>query len=129
MGSFNDKEQGQLDLLDLSSWTWETGNPYFTDICDFGTLYYDGNMFVFGGFSRQLTDKLDSIESYNPKTNTWTNRGRLLNTRNGHDVIFSSNFFLVLGDHEGDNHKSEKCGFIGSSLVCEELQSIFGSVE
>ena len=116
----------QLELLDLSSWTWETRTPYFTDGDRFATLYNDGNLYVFGGFSTS-SGPLNDIQSYNPKTDTWTDRGRLLKTHYYHDVIFSSGAILVLGDR--GNNKSEKCVFNGDSLICEEQQTIFGSVE
>ena len=95
---------------------------------EFGTLVYEENMFVFGGYTfKDHNGSLDAIRSYNPKTDTWTDRGRLLQTHYFHDVIFSSEFFLVLGD--GEKHESEKCSFDGNSFVCEQQETIFGSVE
>ena len=126
MGSL-DTEHGQLELLDLSSWTWETRRSYYIEVHGFATLTFDGNMYVFGGRSFKQSKALDTIRSYNPETDTWTDRGRLLKTHWYHDVIFLSGSFLVLGDN--DNHKSEKCVLDGNSFICEEQQTIFGSVD
>ena len=129
MGSWEGPAHGQLELLNLTSWEWETKQPYFTAICRFATLYYDDSMFVFGGkaFSRRQNYPISSIQSYNPKTNIWTDRGNLFQTHNYHDVIFSSGRFLILGDQS--SHKSEECVFDGISLVCQELWPNFGSVQ
>ena len=131
MGSYK-SNHGKLELLDLSKWTWETKQPYITDISRFATLYFDGSMYVFGGYTfnglpRYKSNPLDTIRSYNPKTDTWTDRGKLKSTHQNHDVIYSSGSFLVLGD--STNHKSEKCGFNGTLLVCEEQETTYGSVE
>ena len=130
MGSYA-KRHGKLDLLDLSSWTWETRKPYSTDVWNFATLVYDESMFVFGGYSSQK-GPLDLIRSYNPNTDTWIGRGKLLEPHCTHDVIFSSGLFLILGDENpmiGENHKSEKCILDGNLFVCQKQKTLFGSVE
>merc|ERR1739838_1102133 len=99
----------------------ETRNPYYIDVYGFATLTFDGNMFVFGGYVYKQAKALDTIRSYNPKTDKWTDRGRLLATHWYHDVIFSSGVFLVLGDR--NNHKSEKCVLNGNSFICEQQQT------
>ena len=130
MGSWDNKHK-QLELLDLLSWTWATKKEYSiqeADISMFATLYYNDSMFVFGGNSRFHTRPLDTIKSYNPKTDSWTDRGTLLTTHRYHHVIFSSGWFLVLGD-QSRSTKSEKCVLDGDSLVCEQQETTFGSVE
>ena len=121
---------GELELLDLSTWTWETRSPYYTDVNSFATLYYDNNMFVFGGESTTLDNMLDTIRSYDPDANTWTDRGTLLKTHVTHSVIISLDEFLILGD-SWLKHESEKCTFDGDLFKCEKLleNTNFGSVE
>ena len=121
---------GELELLDLSTWTWETRSPYYTDVNGFATLYFDNSMFVFGGESTKKGKNLDTIRSYDPDANTWTDRGTLLQTHITHSVIISLGEFLVLGD-SSYNHESEKCAFDGDLFKCEKLfeDTNFGSAE
>ena len=87
-------------------------------------------MFVFGGESTTLDNMLDTIRSYDPDANTWTDRGTLLQSHVTHSVIISLGEFLVLGDSWSE-HESEKCAFDGNLFKCEKLfeNTNFGSVE
>ena len=124
---------GQLELLDLSSWTWETRNSYYknSNIHGFATLYFFESFYVFGGYTYP-SSKLTTIRSYSPKTDFWINQGNLLRSHYYHNVIFSSGVFLVLGDYSENNppgHKSEKCVPKDNKVVCEQQETFFGSVE
>ena len=127
MGS-QETKNGQLEIVNLKSWTWETRKSYFTEVHGFATLVYKENMFVFGRLSNELGTNLDTIQSYDSKTDTWTDRGNLLSSHYFHDVIFSSGVFLVFGDTNGRT-KTEKCDFDESTLFCEGQSTYFGSVD
>ena len=127
MGS-NDPINRQLELLNLTSWTWETRKPFYYDIHGFATLVYEENMVVFGGRSNELNKNLDGIHSYDPKSDTWTDRGKLLSSHYYLNVIYSSGWFLVFGD-TSVGRKSERCSFDENSLICEFQSTSFGSVD
>lgn len=43
---------------------------FITNSC----LEYDGYLWVFGGYDREIGKSLNSVEVYDPKTNTWMER-------------------------------------------------------
>ena len=100
----------ELYNLDSDSWEERASYPFNSQIYDAVPIYYKGEFILFGGCSYSS----HFIDSYNPTTDQWKQRGQLLTPRQyGHGVflsrvehfaIFKSSFlqkFYNLGNPNG----------------------------
>lgn len=69
IGGLSTKTEKTVYKLPVNGSKWEVKNPMQTARYDFGAIYTNGRIFVFGGFDG--TNYLDSIEIYDPATDMW----------------------------------------------------------
>ena len=105
-------------MLDLTTSRWERRADYpFLVHAQFTTI----NCFTFlGGHCWQCRRYLSRIAAYNPASDQWSDKGRLLTARDYAGVIWDQSGFVVVGgwiDGYG-SVKSEKCQFNGDKLKC-----------
>ena len=76
----------ELYNLDSDSWEERASYPFNSQIYDAVPIYYKGEFILFGGCSYSS----HFIDSYNPTTDQWKQRGQLLTPRQyGHGVFLS----------------------------------------
>ena len=111
-------EHNKVEVLDLKTWRWErrADYPFESDIYAARTVYYNQLFYVFGGrvFGSHYISR---IAAYNPASDQWSDKGRLLTARKNAGVIWDQNGFVVVGGGDGPV-KSEKCQFNGDKLEC-----------
>ena len=109
-------------MLDLNTWRWErrADYPFESDINGARTVYYNQLFYVFGGYVYPGFRYLSRIAAYNPASDQWSDKGRLLTARYYAGVIWDQSGFVVVGGwiDGGGPVKSEKCQFNGDKLEC-----------
>ena len=110
MGSY--KSHAELEVLNLSKWTWETKTsyPYHSDIAYHANVVHESKFIVFGGYTSN--GKVATVASFSKEK--WKELGELRNARSSHNCITSQNRFLVVGDEK----TSESCILEGNSISC-----------
>ena len=114
-------EHNKVEVLDLNTWRWErrADYPFETDISKARTVYYNQLFYVFGG-RVAWSHYVPRIAAYNPASDQWSDKGRLLTARYYTGVIWDQAGFVVVGGYR-DGYgpvKSEKCQFNGDKLEC-----------
>ena len=125
VGSFYGSVRNAVELLDLSTWTWETKTPYpFEEGIFWAPIINVGDKFViFGGSNDNIIfNKLSRITAYTPHTDEWTTEGKLLSVRSHAGVItIDYDSFLIMGGGTSSSFQfssSEKCVYIDDQLEC-----------
>ena len=118
---FGGSVKNPVELLDLSTWTWETKTPYpfESEITEARIIYVGDKFIMFGG--ENDSNLLTRITAYTPNTDQWTTEGYLLTPRSNAGVITVDNdSFLIIGGNMKLNYQvnSEKCVYNGDQLEC-----------
>jgi len=87
------------------SWSWSAGNPIPTGGVNGGCAVADDIIYVFGGYNGGF---LTSVESYNPRTGTWTEEAPMLSPEAGLPGVGRIGTTIVVtdgsdGDVDGNN--------------------------
>ena len=119
-GSYLGNIQSAVELLDLSSWTWETKSPYpfESSVYNAPTIYINHKFLIFGGYD--YPTYFSRIGSYTPSTDMWKTEGYLRTPRFRAGVITVGESFLVVGGVMKPNYqeRSEKCEYRYDQLEC-----------
>ena len=114
-------KRNAVELLDLTTWTWETKSsyPFESQISGAPSLYVNQRFMLFGGQTGHTF--LSRIAAYDPRKDEWTTEGHLLSPRALHGVInVADNSFIIMGGYNdfNDQQSSEKCQYNGDQLEC-----------
>ena len=71
----------------------------------FKTWYNLGKIYICGGFNGTLC--LDSVEFYEPKTNSWTLIRPMSKRRSGHGLVNYKSCLYVVGGFDGEKRLSD----------------------
>merc|ERR1712106_511326 len=117
VGSGSGSVQNGVELLDLSTWQWDTraAYPFEAWIYDAPIIHVNGRFMLFGGAG---SSRLSRIAAYTPSTNEWTTEGSMKTARNRHGVINVGNEYVVIGGWMKGQQSSEKCRYAGDQLEC-----------
>merc|ERR1712106_93827 len=118
VGSGIGSVQNGVELLDLSTWQWDTraAYPFETRIYRAPIIHVNGRFMLFGGWNGST--HLSRIAAYTPSTNEWTTEGSMKTARIRHGVINISNEYVVIGGYMYGQHSSEKCRYVNDQLEC-----------
>ncbi|EGV44535.2 T9SS C-terminal target domain-containing protein [Bizionia argentinensis JUB59] len=106
-GGLFEPQVPEVDVYNFSNSQWSTLNSSQNlpnPRSGLGVIVFNGEIFTIGGettFNRPDNGPVSIVESYNPSTNSWTNRNSLNYARHGFQPIVSGNAIYVAGGASG----------------------------
>ncbi|XP_077287996.1 kelch-like protein 25 [Arctopsyche grandis] len=105
----NTKTDGGKESIDtvqvysVESNSWSYGAVMKQKRRKHSSIAIKGKLFVCGGYSQQTTSPLNTVESYDPDTNEWTDYCELPKPAGGISLCFFRNQLLCMGGYDGKN--------------------------
>jgi len=79
-------------------------------------VHVGGSFYVFSGWSGEYGKTIGRLEV---QTRKWSKAGDMVSGREGHNVIYDGQFFIVVGGSDGsDALKTEKCAIVNEEMAC-----------
>jgi len=91
-----------LQIYDPDSDSWSAGTPPPTPVCGCAADYYDGRIYVAGGFVDNSFNGTDALQIYDIQQDAWSTGASLPDARGGLGGGFIDGFLYTVGGHPTD---------------------------
>lgn len=122
----------EVDVYDFETFEWSTlpdSHNLPTPRSGLGAVVYNGEIFTLGGettFNRANNSQVNTVESFNPTTNTWSSRNSLNYTRHGFQPIVSgTTIYVTAGSSGGTAIQNMEYFGLDDAVGSPNINSIF----
>ncbi|XP_077289476.1 kelch-like protein 25 isoform X2 [Arctopsyche grandis] len=95
----------QMYSVETNSWTYRA--QMIQGRYNHSSVAFQGKLYVAGGFDRQTSSRLDSVEHYDPNANVWTAFTKLTQAASGISLGCFQNKLFSMGGFDGKNYLSD----------------------